>query len=195
MRNKILLIICFFSLLIFASACGKENSANSFTSSVSQNSENTGNTEYTENGIVKITDEKSFDYENYDWETLIKETAFDKNTKIGSEALKVLEIEITEITGENISVKIKAPYIKDELISWFNESYSSTDSLENEIVKLLKNEKKEYTFTLDYFASENKEPHIDFTSEFSDAVTCGILEFTAIMEAEFIEELEGGIYD
>jgi hypothetical protein len=63
------------------------------------------------------------------------------------------------------------------------------------LCKFLNNEKKEYSFTLNYFATANKEPHIDYTSDFSNAVTCGILEFTAVLEAEFIEELEDGVYD
>ena len=198
MKSKIILFLLLLSLLIFASACGKtENgSAGSASGSVSENYGNNANPEEISGGeVVKIREVKTFDYKNYDWETLIKEAAFDKNTNIGAEALKVLEIEITDVTSENISLKIKAPYIKDELLNWFSENYSGTDSLENEIIKLLKNDKKEYSFTLNYFASANKEPHIDFTSDFSDAVTCGILEFTAVLEAEFIKELEEGVYD
>ena len=59
----------------------------------------------------------------------------------------------------------------------------------------MQSEKKEYVFTLKYSVSKNNEPHIDFTTEFSIAATCGILEFTAVLEAEFIKELEEGVYD
>ena len=195
MKSKIALLILCFSFILFVSACGKNESTNANSTPDSQNYNNIGTEGSAEGDIVKIIEEEAFDYKNYDWKALISEAAFDKNTKIGSTALKVLEIEITNVTSENISLKIKAPYIKDELLTWFNESYSGTDSLESEIIKLLNNEKKEYSFTLNYFATANKEPHIDYTSDFSNAVTCGILEFTAVLEAEFIEELEGGVYD
>ena len=197
MKYKKLLIIFSAFLLLFTSACGKSESKDHQTpdSGSASQTEINSNGEISETDVVKIFEEKSFDYENYDWEKYIREIAFDKNTKIGSEALKVLEIETTEVTKETVTFKIKAPYIKDELISRVNENYKDTNSLENEILALLKSEKKEYSFTLNYFASFGKEPHVDFTSSFSNAVTCGILEFSAEMEAEFLKELGDGVYD
>ena len=195
MGKKLSVILLCLALLFTASACGKgESTVNSNPqNSTSQGSSET-NTKPDSDGIVKIFEEEKFDYKNYDFIKLIKDTAFDKNTKIGSKASEVLEIELLEINEHSIKLKIKAPYIKQELTDWYEENYSGTASLENEILKLLSGEKKEYVFTLNYYASKG-EPHLDYSYEFSSAVTCGILDFSNYMEALFLKELEDGVYD
>lgn len=195
MGKKLSLILLCLALLFTASACGKgESTENSNPqNSASQGSLET-NTKPDSDGIVKIFEEEKFDYKNYDFLKLIKDLAFDKSTKIGSKASEVLEIELLEINEHSIKLKIKAPYIKQELTDWYEENYSGTASLEDEILKLLSGEKKEYVFTLNYYASKG-EPHLDYSAEFSSAVTCGILDFSNYMEALFLKELEDGVYD
>ena len=195
MGKKLSVILLCLALLFTVSACGKgESTVNSNPqNSTSQGSSET-NTKPDSDGIVKIFEEEKFDYKNYDFIKLIKDTAFDKSTKIGSKASEVLEIELLEVNEHSIKLKIKAPYIKQELTDWYEENYSGTASLENEILKLLSGEKKEYVFTLNYYASKG-EPGLDYSSEFSSAVTCGILDFSNYMEALFLKELEDGVYD
>ena len=195
MGKKLSVILLCLALLFTVSACGKgESTVNSNPqNSTSQGSSET-NTKPDSDGIVKIFEEEKFDYKNYDFIKLIKDTAFDKSTKIGSKASEVLEIELLEVNEHSIKLKIKAPYIKQELTDWYEENYSGTASLENEILKLLSGEKKEYVFTLNYYASKG-EPRLDYSAEFSSAVTCGILDFSNYMESLFLKELEDGVYD
>ena len=138
---------------------------------------------------VRIQEAVVFDYENYDWHTLLLADAFNPGTPIGDAGLAAVQLTVDEITGDSLTITVTAPQVAEELWQWYQQG-DGTDP-EAKILEMLKCAPESQTLTLSYKVRTDGTPAVDYTSAFASAVTCGLSDFYDLVQADMVREMEG----
>mgnify|MGYP003290513940 CR=1 FL=1 len=133
--------------------------------------------------------------ETFDWEGKIKTDFFDGDSEIEKAIAEAVTVEV-EQKDEMLHVTVKAPDICDGLLEWMeqvpDEEFTET-AIEQEILRLLKESKDEKNiYELDY-AIEGEVGQINYSAEFTDAMSCGLNRFYAEVTQRILEEMGGNV--
>lgn len=129
------------------------------------------------------------------WEQIICTDFFSGDTTIEKAMAESVSYEVKQ-EEEQVVVTVNAPDICDELLNWM-ESVSDEEfteaAMEQEILRLLKESKKtEVTYTLNC-SGEGETAEIAYTSEFGEAMTCGLTRFYTEVTQRILGEMEGNV--
>ncbi len=124
-------------------------------------------------------------------QTQIENESFTNDTQVGRAIKDVVDVEVNAVSGEHISLLIKAPNISEELFLWLdqigNEQFDE-QKFEEEIIQLLyKCEKSDFYLELYYDGIVSYDVY--YTDEYINIITCGLNEFYSLMMQKTIEYL------
>ena len=130
-----------------------------------------------------------------DWEQIIRTDFFSGETPMEKAMAEAVSFKVKQ-DGEQIAVTVTAPDICDNLLNWMDavsDDEFTESAMEQEILRLLKESKKtEVTYTLNC-SGEGESAEIAYTSEFGEAMTCGLTRFYAEVTQRILEEMEGNV--
>ena len=130
-----------------------------------------------------------------DWEQIIRTDFFSGETPMEKAMAESVSFKVKQ-DGEQIAVTVTAPDICDNLLNWMDavsDDEFTESAMEQEILRLLKESKKtEVTYTLNC-SGEGESAEIAYTSEFGEAMTCGLTRFYAEVTQRILEEMEGNV--
>ena len=126
-----------------------------------------------------------------DWEKIIQTDFFSGDSAVEQAIAEAVSIKVKQIEDQ-LTVTIKAPDICEGLLNWM-ESVSDEDfteaAMEQEILRLLKDADK---VEVDYVmgcSGEGDTAEIAYTSEFGEAMSCGLTRFYAEVTQRILEEM------
>lgn len=129
------------------------------------------------------------------WEQMIRTDFFSGESNVEKEIAKVVSIKVKQ-DGDQLFVTAKAPNICDRLLNWM-DSVSDEDftevAMEEEILHLLKESEKVATDYVLICSGEGETANIVYTSEFGEALTCGLTQFYAKVTQQVQEEMGDNI--
>ena len=106
----------------------------------------------------------------------IIEDNFSEETVVEEQIAENVDIQVTEVQDESISVEVEAPNIAEDLYKWVDsmETEDITDEiLEAKILELINDTPtKKVTYDLSYFESD--ELVIEYSDECKNHMTCGM---------------------
>ena len=129
------------------------------------------------------------------WEQIIRTDFFSGEAPIEKAMAESVSFKVKQ-DGEQITVTVTAPDICADLLNWM-EAVSDNEfteaAMEQEILRLLKESRKmEVTYTLTC-SGEGESAGIAYTSEFGEAMTCGLTHFYAEVTQRILDEMEGSV--
>lgn len=126
-----------------------------------------------------------------DWEQIIRNDFFSSESIVEQTMADEVSFKITQ-KEKQLVVNVNAPNICDELLGWM-ESVSDTEFnemiMEQEILRLLKESQKIETEFLLNCSVNDEEVEIEYTTEFGEAITCGMTRFYAEVTQQILEEI------
>lgn len=130
-----------------------------------------------------------------DWDQIIHTDFFSGDSTIERAIAESVSFKVKQ-EGEQVAVTVNAPDICVELLNWMefvsDEEFTEA-AMEQEILRLLKESKKtETTYTLNC-SGEGETAEIAYTSEFGEAMTCGLTRFYAEVTQRILGEMEGNV--
>lgn len=180
MKRMLCLILAMVLLLC---ACGKKDATQ-----IPEQTQPMETVVLEKNAPVRIQEEIVFDYENYDWHTLLLADAFNPGTTIGDAGLAAVKLTVDAVTGDTLTVTVTSPQVAQELWQWYQQG-NGTDP-EARILEALKGETETRTLTLSYTVRTDGTPVVDYTSAFATAITCGLTDFYDLVHADMVREME-----
>lgn len=131
----------------------------------------------------------------FDWESKIKTDFFDGDSEMEKAIDTVVSFEVKQ-EDDKLLVTVKAPDICDGLLGWMeqvsDEEFTEA-AMEQEILRLLKDTAAEKnTYDLDYVI-EGDVGQINYSVEFTDAMSCGLNRFYAEVTQRILEEMGGNV--
>lgn len=126
-----------------------------------------------------------------DWEQLIRTDFFSGGSAMEQAMAEVVSVEVKQ-DGDQLTVTVKAPDICDNLLNWMDsvsdEEFTEA-AMEEEILRLLKEtDRAEVDYVMDY-SEDGEVAEIAYTSEFSEAMSCGLTRFYAEVTQRILNEM------
>lgn len=124
----------------------------------------------------------------------IIEDNFSEETVVEEQIAENVDIQVTEVQDESVSVEVEAPNIAEDLYKWVDsmETEDITDEiLETKILELINDTPtKKVTYDLTYFESD--ELVIEYSDECKNHMTCGMIEFYDMCMENVIKDMKEG---
>ncbi len=116
-----------------------------------------------------------------DFEAVLRSEAFNETEGFSNALNEVVVFENFVAENNILSFQVNAPYIYDDLLSWFESQEDISDDLmDQKIGELLNGEKRVVIVNLKYEV-QGDAVIFDYTNEYLSAVGCGIREFYAYL--------------
>lgn len=130
-----------------------------------------------------------------DWVQIIRADFLSGKSIIEEAIAEVVSVDVKQEESQ-ITVTVTAPDICDELLNWLDyvtdDEFTET-AMEEEILRLLKDSEKIETEYLLSCSGEGETAEISYTSEFGEAMTCGLTRFYAEMTQRVLDEMGGDV--
>ena len=129
---------------------------------------------------------------DFNWEQMIRNDFYSNESIIEQMMEDVVSLKIKSRDNQLV-ISIKSPNICEELLEWIDSVEANKFSevaMEKEILRLLEETpttEKEYL--LDYYLSGDV-PRIVYTTEFGEAMTCGMTRVYLEVTQQILEEIE-----
>ena len=145
-------------------------------------------------GLVPLPQGTAFDYQHYDWASMLLADAFTPGTSMGDAALAKIQLQVESVTDSTLTLSVSAPQIGDSLWDWYAAQQPENAAVEEKILSLLtQTAPTTGSFTLSYRVGSDGIPKVDYTAAYGCAVSCGLTDFYYRLQQDFITELEGSM--
>ena len=127
------------------------------------------------------------------WEEIIYSEYFSGDSVVENAIKENVSIDVSQV-DEHLNIKISAPYISDELLTWLDavkEEEFTEENMEAKILELLKETKKRESVCELEFSIQEEDVKIYYSAEFTDLMSCGLNRFYAELNYRIQEEMEG----
>ena len=158
----------------------------------SQKETPTGSTRPTTRPTIQpVIQSNIFDYAGYDWLAQLEKDAFSEDGTLGAAVEEAVQLHVTATTENTVTVTVRAPYIKDALLAWYDEQPDfSSQALDETILSLLQEDQTEQSFTLNYTLVDEL-PVIHYSDDYAKVLSCGISEFYDLLYTRILEQIGG----
>ena len=126
-----------------------------------------------------------------DWEQIIQTDFFSGNSAVEQAIAEAVSVKIKQ-DGDQLIVTVKAPDICEGLLNWMeivsDEEFTEA-AMEQEILRLLEETDKAEVDYVMGCSGEGDMAEIAYTSEFGEAMSCGLARFYAEVTQRILKEM------